>query len=111
MNITHNFEDFYSNDFIDPLYAQYYKRPFTFNSETENPNEVRYNKGLNFRLKYNFYPPPMGYQKDQFGFCKRMIKQKSTFYENNYVDDLYSLKDFTNINNKLPISYFNWQPK
>jgi len=82
MDVTQNFQDYYSPNFIDPLYRPYIqKRTYNFNPMMMNLNEIRYNKGLTFKLK-NANTCPIGFKKE-LDYCIRDIKQVPIFYTQN----------------------------
>uniref|UniRef100_A0A6C0JST0 Uncharacterized protein n=1 Tax=viral metagenome TaxID=1070528 RepID=A0A6C0JST0_9ZZZZ len=71
-NVRFNFQDYYSPNFIDPLYSPYLLENRTFNkNELINTNEVKINKQLDFRKKYSHYPCPEGYESIRNDYCHK----------------------------------------
>jgi hypothetical protein len=93
------FKDYYKQSFVDPLYAPYTKRKeLSINPYTMNLNEIKYNRGLDFKKKYSEYPCPMGFKNIGDDYCSKFSSQIPFFYSpfyKNIVDQDIPLKDFT----------------
>lgn len=75
MDTIINYSDYYRKDFIDPLYAPYYrKRILKLNPYLVNKNEIRDGcKGLYFKKYSSESPCPTGYSQYGLDYCKRTI--------------------------------------
>ncbi len=97
MDTVVDFQDYYLSDFIDPLYRPYCNRQHKFNNLTMNRNELRFDKGLNFKLKHSEYPCPMGFEKTNDGWCQRKIEQIPLFYLFDRNKNFYQDKNFYSV--------------
>jgi hypothetical protein len=105
------YEDYYKQDFIDPLYLPYTQPRYpVINPLTMNTNEIRLDWGQDFRKKYSEYPCPMGFVPINEDYCSRYINQLPHFYTSlytNIINNDIPLFDFTSYstrqNNLYPI--------
>ena len=81
-DVIFNFEEYYSKDFVDPMFAQYQNRKHYFDPFTTNANELRNGKNF-FKKQFSILPCPTGMQrmKNNPDYCEPMKKNIPLFYE------------------------------
>jgi hypothetical protein len=87
MDYSFPFVNYYSNNFVDPLYQKYGpKKLQPINPYLENSNEFMYGKGLRYKKRVPYHPCQIGYKEDGYDFCVPNFTAS-----NFYINDVHTL--------------------